>query len=220
MRIVDQNVEFVYPRNKEEAIEMLQRIEFAGRNCYKSYKKMTDDSYDTFINDLMKREHYSPLEFGDISVVVKTSRDVMAELTRHRLASFCIESQRYVNPVANGGMEFIKPVNAEKNPEWFKEWQHLMFLTELKYDEFVRNGVSKQDARKILPNSTACTIVMKANIREWLHILKLRTSEAAYPEMRQLANMILDKFIELFPNVFGPLKKDKEVDIHDTLLNG
>ena len=48
------------------------------------------------MRSLIRRGHLAPLEFADMSVELVTSRDVMAELTRHRLASFCIESQRYV----------------------------------------------------------------------------------------------------------------------------
>ena len=77
-------------------MDALRQIEYAGRNCYRSHDKITDDSAQTFVRSLIRRGHLALLEFADMSVELVTFRDVMAELTRHRLASFCIESQRYV----------------------------------------------------------------------------------------------------------------------------
>ena len=51
-------------------------------------------------------------------------------------------------------------------------------------------GCKPEDARKVLPNSTATRIVMKANLREWRTIFSLRTSKAAYPEMRELMTLL------------------------------
>ena len=86
-------------------MDALRQIEYAGRNCYRSHDKITDDSAPAFVRSLIRRGHLAPLEFADMSVELVTSRDVMAELTRHRLASFCIESQRYV--CMNGEIAFI-----------------------------------------------------------------------------------------------------------------
>ena len=77
-------------------MDALRQIEYAGRNCYRSHDKITDDSAQTFVRSLIRRGHLALLEFADMSVELVTFRDVMAELTRHRLAGFCIESQRYV----------------------------------------------------------------------------------------------------------------------------
>ena len=59
-----------------------------------------------------------------------------------------------------------------------------------------------QDARKVLGNSVACVIVMKANLREWLHIFSLRNSPAAYPEMRTMIRLVIEKFNELYPGLY------------------
>jgi len=71
-------------------------VEYAGRNCYRSHDKITDDSYVRFNHSLIQRGHHSPLEFAHVTLEIVTSRDVMAEITRHRMASFAIQSQRYV----------------------------------------------------------------------------------------------------------------------------
>ena len=102
-----------------------------------------------------------------MSVELVTSRDVMAELTRHRLASFCIESQRYV--CMNGEIAFILPRFYRKSDEASEFWEFCMSDAEQSYHFLLEKGLKPEDARKILPNSTATHIVMKANIREWRH---------------------------------------------------
>lgn len=57
----------------------MKKIEAAGRNCWRSEGKITEDSYAGFIRNLMKRGHESPLEFGTVQFKLITSRDVMAE---------------------------------------------------------------------------------------------------------------------------------------------
>lgn len=107
----------------------------------------------------------------------------MAEITRHRLASFCIESQRYVS--MDGEIAFVHPLCCENDDEIDEYWRSCMKCAEANYRHMLGTGCKPQDARKVLPNSTATRIVMKANLRQWRHIFALRTAKAAYPEMRQ-----------------------------------
>ena len=167
---------------------MLRQIEYAGRNCYRSHDKSTDDSAPTFVRSLIRRGHLAPLEFTDMSVELVTSRDVMAELTRHRLANFCIESQRYV--CMNGEIAFILPRFYRESDEASEFWEFCMSDTEQSYHFLLQKGLKPEDARKILSNSTATHIVMKANIREWRHIFSLRLGKGVYPEMRALMDLL------------------------------
>lgn len=222
MKIIEQKVSIVAPRSLERGIEELQLIEIAGRNCWRSEGKMTDDSYRSFLANLRKRGHESPIEFAHVMYDITTSRDVMAELTRHRLASFCIESQRYVNESKDeGGIKFIRPlfyvpfdpyhnyiINSDKEYEASRKWDDEMELAEDAYNRLIGMGIKNQDARKVLPNSTACRIMMKVNLRELLHIYRLRSSPAAYPEMRRLMELLKEATDKIFPG-FLPEKEDK-----------
>ena len=76
MKIIDQSVQVVYPRTLAEGVDELKRIEIAGRNCWRSEGKTTATSYRSFIENLRKRGHESPLEFGEIMFDIVTSRDV------------------------------------------------------------------------------------------------------------------------------------------------
>ena len=169
-------------------MDALRQIEYAGRNCYRSHDKITDDSAPAFVRSLIRRGHLAPLEFADMSVELVTSRDVMAKLTRHRLANFCIESQRYV--CMNGEIAFIQPCFYRESDEASEFWEFCMSDAEQSYHFLLEKGLKPEDARKILPNSTATHIVMKANIREWRHIFSLRLGKGVYPEMRELMKLL------------------------------
>lgn len=112
----------------------------------------------------------------------------MAELTRHRLASFCIESQRYV--LMDGEIAFVRPLFFQEGDAATALWKTCMEDAERAYHSMLQCGLKPQDARKILPNSTATRIIMKANIREWRHVFSLRLDKAAYPEMRGLMSLL------------------------------
>lgn len=173
---------------------------------------MTDDSYEKFIQGLMKREHYSPLEFEDMVVEMVVGRDVMAEITRHRHASFAIKSQRYVSDDKTGDICFIKPdfwvaEDDLMNPTMWsasRDWEDDMRYLENRYKRYKElYGLKNQQRRVILPNSTATTIVMKANLREWIHIFNLRDSDAAYPKMREAMQLLAPQAAALYKAVFG-----------------
>jgi thymidylate synthase (FAD) len=207
MKIVEQSVKILKPDNLSGGIKMLQAIEYAGRNCYRSHHKMDGASYAPFIKSLLSRKHYSPLEFGDITVELVTGRDVMSEITRHRLASFCIQSQRYVLENKEGDIHFIKPLFYTKEPtaKGYAStcvWEKNMALQEIAYKDMITCGCKPQDARKVLGNSVATVIVMKANVREWLHVLELRDSPAAYPEMQDLMRTLRKELQKVVPFVF------------------
>jgi len=82
-----------------------------------------------------------------------------------------------------------------------------MLYTEECYFRLIDCGATLQEARSVLPNSLKTEIVMTANLREWRHFLKLRTSKAAHPQMREVACMILDEFSAKYPVIFGDINK-------------
>ena len=199
MTITHQSVKLLQPRN-DEGYQLVKMCEFAARNCYASQSKITDDSYQKFIKSLITRGHEAPLEFASLIFDITTSRAVLAEITRHRLASFCVESQRYIQEAQTGDITFIQPEwydsvcnkdEADKYTFMRNCWKDSMQQAENAYKAMVAQGATPEQAREVLPNSTACRIIMKANLREWRNISKLRCDKAAYPQMRSLAlNML------------------------------
>ena len=226
MKIIEQSVKVFYPRSLEDGIHELQDIEAAGRNCWRSEERITEESYKAFIQNLLKRGHESPVEFATIKLDIMTSRDILAEITRHRLVSFAVESQRYVNESKDeGGIKFIKPLfyapfdpyydyeryrdtSYGRNYEASRKWEDAMELAEDAYNQMIDMGMKNQDARKVLPNSTACRIMMKCNLRELRHIYALRSSPAAYPEMRELMRLLKIEVDKVYPG-FLPEEETK-----------
>lgn len=193
------------------------KVERAARTCYASLDKIGEGSAEKLIRNLIARGHESPLEFGDMTVRITTSRAVLAELTRHRLSSFCVESQRYVNYKL--GLTFIYPEwylptnisgeldASEKKYYWMSRiWFEKMGECEDAYQEMIVEGARPEEAREILPNSTACNLMMKANYREWRHIFQLRTASGVYPQMRSLMTGLLEAASKEIPYVFDDLK--------------
>ena len=228
MNIIDQSVEVLYPRTLEDGISELKAVESAGRNCWRSEGRMTDDSYKTFVPNLMKRGHGSPLEFGHVRVRIVTGRDVLAEITRHRIGvAFAVESQRYVNEAKDdGGIKFIRPLfyvpfdpyynyslhrdgERDQNYEASRLWDDAMELAEDEYNRLIALGMMNQDARKVLPNSCATTIVMDMNLRALLHIYELRSAKFAYPEMRECMRLLKQEVDKVLPG-FLPEEEGKE----------
>lgn len=198
----------------------LELIEFAGRTCYKSEEKITEESSEKFVKMLKGRGHHSVLEHAVATVKFITNRGVTHELVRHRLASYSQESTRYVN---YGGkeIEFIRPVwwvNLEQIPLntplssiFFSSEEmntpECLFLeacaeAERDYNTLLSMGWRPEQAREVLPNALKTEIVVTANFREWIHIFNLRCSPKAHPQIRELMIDCRNDFRELVPVLF------------------
>ena len=186
-------------------ITALKQIEKAARNCYKSEDRITEDgeSAKKIVKMLMSKHHNAMLEFVDISVRLVCDIGVYKDLTRHRHCSFAIESTRYCN--YKDGVHFIKPCNMYEGTEAYELWYLTMEYIDSAYQRMAYAGAKPDQLRMILPHSTAASVVMKANVREWRHIFELRTSTAAHPSVQQVMNMLLKEFKQKLPDLFGDL---------------
>lgn len=205
MKIVSPSFEILTPL---EPREMLARIERAGRTCYRSENRITPDSAAAFVRTIIKSGHHSVIEHESISVRLVCDRGVTHELVRHRLASFSQESTRYVNygrGPEGRGLVVVKPVFFEEGSEKYNLWLKSMEEAEASYLALAGAGATAQEARTVLPNSLKTEIVMTANLREWRHVFALRCSAASHPQMREIMKMLLARFQELLPDVFGDL---------------
>lgn len=200
-------------------------IEKAGRTCYKSESKITNDSADKFCKMIQTMQHFSVIEHCSATFRIVCDRGVSHELVRHRLASYSQESTRYVSYLSNKkGMKFIQPswisdedLEKELNLKsgdpipheqmgvhiWYTQCED----AELRYNCLISDyNWTPQQARAILPNCLKTEIVMTANFREWLHFLELRTSNAAHPDMQVIAKMIGKELNRICPVLFGKYK--------------
>lgn len=199
----------IYPSiNLEKPIiesDILRNIERAGRTAYKSEDKITPKSAKKFVSSIIKNGHESVLEHGTVSFRIICDRGVSHEIVRHRIASYTQESTRYCK--YKDEVNFVIPPWIEIKPGEYAFddplhtaniasiiWAKAMWNAEDDYIRLLKGGWTPQQARSVLPNSLKTEIVMTANLREWRHFLKLRTSPKAHPQMQQIANMILNIF--------------------------
>ena len=192
--------------------EVLKRIEEYGRVCYKSEDRITEDSAKRFVENLIKRGHESVLEHISVTVKFVCDRGVSHEIVRHRLASYSQESTRYCNYSKDDfGSEVtvIEPCFLVPGTEGYKLWEGACLVAEQMYFKMLDWGCTPEEARAVLPNSLKTELIMTANLREWRHFFKLRTSKAAHPQMRELTVPLLGEFKEKIPVVFDDIKVEE-----------
>lgn len=192
-KIVEQSVELLQITENAE-----QLIERAGRVCYKSEDMISDDSAAKFVSMIKKRGHLSVIEHASATFRIVCPRHVTHELVRHRLASYSQESTRYVS--YDDGIQVIMPPEVDDKSK--EAWWSAVCQSEESYGKMLKAGCSPQIARSVLPLCLKTEIVMTANLREWLHVFELRTSKAAHPEIRFVANKMRDILREKYPTVF------------------
>lgn len=189
-------------RNAEETIVT------ASRTCYDSGDKSTPESDDRLIRRLIDSGHEAMLEFGWAAFRIKCSRVVSHELVRHRLFSYAMRSQRYVNE-STAEVAYPPELDACSNAEYAKGmYDKAMKVAWDTYRSLLASGVQKQVARYCLPNSTLTEVVVGGNLREWRHFCKLRCSPKCQPEMREVATLILKELERLAPRVFADMLED------------
>lgn len=192
---------------------MLGKIERIGRVCYKSEDKISDNSAEGFIRGIIKRGHESVIEHESITVKVICDRGVTHEIVRHRIASYSQESTRYCNYADgkfDGEITVIEPCFLKRGTDGWYIWEIGCKTAECAYFDMLAAGYSPQEARSVLPNSLKTEIVMTMNLREWRHFIRLRTSPAAHPQMREVAKMIAEDFAVRYPIFFEDLEVNNE----------
>ena len=201
-----------------DGIKIMKRLERACRTCYKSENLITEDSYKHLLTNCLNRGHESILEHEKISIRMICDIGVYKDLTRHRFASFSIESTRYCNygkDKFDNEIKFIKPVHIKEGTENYRIWEDTMNYIEKQYMQMGKENATPDQMRMLLPHSTAAEVCMTANIREWRHILSLRCSKMTHPAVRQLLIPLLLKFKKDMPELFENVEYDEEFPKED-----
>lgn len=198
MEVVKQEAKIVHISHAEPELF----IEESARICYQSHDKITPDSAKKMINNLMKVGHHSPFEFVDIVVDLKTDLNTTHQMVRHRLCNFLQRSHRYVR-LDGPGFKVIEPVGYDENDPMWKVWRQSCQSSYDSYCEMIAYGAKPQQARRVLPGSTSTLLRVKANIREWMHIIELRHDKAADPQMFNLMSDLVSQFAASLPVFFG-----------------
>ena len=140
-----------------------------------------------------------------LAVRFVVNRAVSHEMVRHRPCSFLQESQRYCRydrERFGGEVAFIRPLFFPEGSEEFTLWRESMAAAEQASLRLLETA-SPQAARTVLPNSCKTEIIVHANLAQWRHILRLRTSPAADPAMREVMIPLQAEVSRRWPGIFG-----------------
>ncbi len=194
-------------------------VSAAAKMCYSDagadalLDGMTDEAADRFLHMLSELGHESPIEHASFTFAIEgVSRSLLAQITRHRIASFSVQSQRYVRKDA---FAYVVPPEIAKNEEALSLYKETMDLLQQRYDrlaeilsqqrraEFEAQGLSDrqvrqkaekaaiEDARYVLPNACETKMIMTMNTRSLLNFFRLRCCNRAQWEIRELAWQML-----------------------------
>ena len=159
------------------------------------------------IAELFRSGHTSTFEHVSFTFGIDgLSRVASHQLVRHRLASFSQQSQRYVKMNYDPEAVIIPP-SVESNPDAKRIFQESARISQEAYRQLIEMGITKEDARFILPHGHSTRLVMTMNARELHHFFRLRLCRRAQWEIQELARKMLilcrDKAPVLFENA-GP----------------
>lgn len=146
--------------------------------------------------------HVSVIEHASFTFSVEgVSRSMTHQLVRHRVASYTQQSQRYVSYDALE--EYVTPPSIAQNVEAKRAYDEVLSKVSQTYRRLLELGMSKEDARFVLPNAAKTNIVVTMNARELRHFFNLRCCTRAQWEIREVATEMLRQARQVAPALFG-----------------
>jgi len=213
-----------YTPEPEKLIAAAAKLCYSSSNIDDIMSGLDKEKTDSFLKMLLDLGHESPIEHVSFTFGIEgVSRSLLAQLTRHRLASYSVKSQRYVK---EGQFEYVIPPEIEGIPEAREKFLFAMeqdqklydeitdILMKKHYDDFLKQGKSEkqaktmaekkaiEDARYVLPNACETKIVMTMNARSLYNFFRHRCCERAQWEIRELAVEMLRLVKEVAPTLF------------------
>ncbi|MGI6160943.1 MAG: FAD-dependent thymidylate synthase [Christensenellales bacterium] len=194
----------------DEIVAMAARLCYSSADIDKLKSGVAASDRPAFIKRLIDMGHLSTIEHCSFSFGIEgVSRALLAQITRHRLASFSVQSQRYVSEIRQSGVfNYIMPPQiAELGEEAQKKYDEQMRIMQSWYNEWnealgSQGEKSNEDARFVLPNAAETKMIMTMNARELIHFFKLRCCERAQWEIRELAWRMLEIVAKEAPALF------------------
>lgn len=184
-------------------------ISFCARVSNPSNQYNTETS-PRLLKYLIEHKHWSPFEMVSMTVEIKTSRAIAAQILRHRSFSFQEFSQRYSKSTSFEDIEWrlqgktnrqVGDDIVDLSQQLKEEVETTLASCKELYDKLIEKGLAKECARMILPLTTSTTMFMSGTIRSWVHYIQLRAKEDTQKEHRIIAEQIKEIFIQNFPVV-------------------
>ena len=192
-------------------------VTFAGRSCYESWHRPTEKTRkdaDYIERTIFVQNHGSILEHATATLhITGMSRACLLELERHRLLSFSVRSQRFVDE--SGANIVLPPIYRNAQPETAlhraaellegiaqdldSHYEGLVLEAE---EDGHKRKQAREAARAILPNMTETKVIVTANLRAWLEVIERRTAPDADAEIQEVMGMARDALRPLAPSIF------------------
>lgn len=211
--------------NPEKVIAAAAKLCYSSSDIDSLYDGLDKEKSQKFIGQLMSYGHASPIEHASFTFGIEgVSRSLLAQITRHRIASFSVKSQRYVG---ESDFTYITPPEIEKNPEALEYFEKTMgeirdsyqklaaILKDGHYNRLISEGVPEkeakrraeksafEDARFVLPNACETKMVVTMNARSLFNFFNLRCCSRAQWEIRTLATEMLRLCKSVAPTLFA-----------------
>ncbi len=217
-----------YTPEPEKAVACAAKLCYASSDIDTLYDGLTEEKTAAFLDHLSSIGHASPIEHASFTFGIEgVSRSLLAQITRHRIASFSVQSQRYVREGgAEGRFEFVLPPEIEDVPQAKEEFlkameedaRHYETLTAILKEKhkkaFLEQGEDEksaqrkaekkaiEDARFVLPNACATKMICTMNARSLMNFFSLRCCNRAQWEIRELAVQMLRLVKGVAPHLF------------------
>ncbi len=182
-------------------------IALGGKLCYSKsgiehLREETMGKQEKFIDKLLSFGHLSPIEHASFTFGAEgVSRALLAQITRHRIASFSVQSQRYVE---QENLTYIVPPSIiDMGSDAVEEFSSQMEMIHDCYSKWLKRGIPAEDARFVLPNAAETRMIFTMNARELLHFFELRCCTRAQWEIRRLAWCMLGMARREAPAIFA-----------------
>ena len=213
-----------YTPQPEKTVACAAKLCYAAADIDTVYEGLTEEKTASFLEMLGSIGHESPIEHASFTFGIQgVSRSLLAQITRHRIASYSVQSQRYVKENA---FEFVLPPEIEAIPEAKEEFlrameedqKHYENLTALLKEKHRRELLAQgedeksanrkaekkaiEDARFVLPNACATKMICTMNARSLLNFFTHRCCNRAQWEIRALAVEMLKEVKAVAPHIF------------------
>jgi thymidylate synthase (FAD) len=218
MNIVKPYASLMDVQDRDAGIALLKKIEWCGRISHRSEEAQTGETWERFIRTVvLQHGDWSIVEHASATVDFLVDRGITHELVRHRLCAFTQESTRFVNYEKKMPPSFIDPFTSVDATSYkggaSVQWDRAINACEEAYKQLLACGAAPQIARSVFPNALASRIVVTSNLRNWRHVLIMRTTREAHPQMREVMIPLLAEFKERIPILFEdiePMAKQSE----------
>ena len=195
--------------NPEQVVALSAKLCYSDADIMDLKEGVEEKDVSKFIARLVSMGHLSPIEHASFTFGIEgVSRSLLAQITRHRIASFSVKSLRYVAANKKGAFNYVIPEAIEALGEeyvdkfkaqmdtmqgWYDEWQKLLGGDCEK---------SNEDARFVLPNAAETKMTMTMNVRELMHFFTVRCCNRAQWEIREVAWSMLEEVLKVAPELF------------------